>query len=50
MFRVSSLFLLLALISLAACDVQVHPPVVVEKRTVVVKEEPAPIEIHVDGK
>ena len=51
MSRVSSLSLLAALgVSLAACDVQVHPPVTVVEKTTVIKEKPAPIEIHVDGK
>jgi hypothetical protein len=52
MFRISSLSLLVIGVSLAACDVQVHPPVVVVEKqpVVVVEKKPAPVEIHIDDK
>jgi hypothetical protein len=50
MSRISSWSLLAVGLALAACDVQVHPPVVIEEKRKVVVEKPAPIEIHVDDK
>ena len=51
MSRVSPLYLLVIGVSLAACDVQVRPPVIVEKQTVIVEEKKPPvIEVHVDKK
>ena len=52
MFRASSSLLLLLVVgSLAACDVSVQPnPIVIEKKTTVIEQKPAPIEIHIEDK
>ena len=50
MSRVAALSLVVLGMSLAACEVRVTPPVIVEKKTVVVEEHPAPIQVHIDDK